>query len=217
MQIKLLVACREKDQARAVCANLVQAAGGSLAGEATDIAGALHRAADTTPDVLLLEHTRREEESAWNVLSQLGGASGSTRALLLCDAYTHQMVIAFIQRGASGCLLKSSAPSLHAKAVVAVHQGEPWFGRTALLQALRSQIAERSAAPTLLPADHDLLTAREREILGLIGNALSNKEIARQLAISDMTVKTHLHRIYVKLNKSGRYKAFLSNAGLSLH
>lgn len=217
MQIKVLVACREKGEARAVCANLVQAAGGGLAGEATDTAGALRRAADTTPDVLLLEHTRLEEESAWNVLSRLGRAGGSTRALLLCEAYTHHMVIAFIQRGASGCLLKSSAPSLHAKAVVAVHQGESWFGRTALLQALRSQIAAGSAASTLLPADPDLLTAREREILRLVGNALSNKEIARQLRISDKTVKTHLHHIYVKLHRSGRYKAFMSNAALSLH
>jgi Response regulator containing a CheY-like receiver domain and an HTH DNA-binding domain len=56
------------------------------------------------------------------------------------------------------------------------------------------------------------LTAREREILDLVGAALSNKEIARKLAISDKTVKTHLHHIYVKLQRSGRYKAFLSDA-----
>jgi ATP/maltotriose-dependent transcriptional regulator MalT len=59
--------------------------------------------------------------------------------------------------------------------------------------------------------DQELLTTREREVLALIGTAMTNKEIARHLKISDHTVKTHLHHIYVKLDRSGRYKAFLSN------
>ena len=50
-------------------------------------------------------------------------------------------------------------------------------------------------------------------MLDLIGSGLSNKEIARQLDISDKTVKTHLHRVYVKLNQSGRYKALLAQIG----
>jgi ATP/maltotriose-dependent transcriptional regulator MalT len=97
-----------------------------------------------------------------------------------------------------------------AKAVMAVHAGDPWFGRTALLQALRSRVATEPVQE-VSAEDQALLTRREREILGLIGSAMSNKEIARILKISDKTVKTHLHHIYVKLHQSGRYKAFLSN------
>jgi ATP/maltotriose-dependent transcriptional regulator MalT len=86
---------------------------------------------------------------------------------------------------------------------------------TALLDAIRSQLVTQPIITSEM-LEHELLTAREREILGLIGNALSNKEIARRLQISDKTVKTHLHHIYVNLHQSGRYRALLSSSGLRL-
>lgn len=213
MPIRLLLACRDKDVALALCANLVQAVSSRIAGEATDMKGVLPTAAATRPDVLLLEHALAEELNSWQMLARLRQVSGSTRFLLLCDTYTHLMIPGFVQRGVDGCLLKGSEPALLAKAVMAVHGGEAWFGRTALLEALRSRIATEPNV-ALTAEEHELLTQREREILGLIGDALSNKEIARRLKISDNTVKTHLHRIYVKLHQSGRYKAFLSKVAL---
>jgi DNA-binding CsgD family transcriptional regulator len=75
---------------------------------------------------------------------------------------------------------------------------------------LRSEVAAESPARPEPPKQEELLTAREREIMLLVGSAMSNKEIARKLRISGNTVKTHLHHIYVKLNRSGRYKALLS-------
>ena len=218
MKIRLLVARREQHRAVALCSAVVQASEGEIAGEATHIAGALRDAAAGQPDVLLLEHLQDDESSAHAVLSGLPEASERTRVLLLCDAYTHRSIIGFIQRGASGCVLSSSEAWLLAKAVRTVHRGETWFGRTDLLQALRSQMRLEPAVTSEVLRDQDLLTARERQILGLIGAAMTNKEIARQLKISDHTVKTHLHHIYVKLEQSGRYKAFLSKplAGTAL-
>lgn len=211
MPIKLLVACREQHPAVDLCARIVQVVGGRIVGEATPIDSALRRAAVTSPDVLLLEYATRRAQDARRVLSRIAQVSANTRVLLLCHAYTHRSIVGFIRRGASGCLLASSEPSLCAKAVSTVQQGEIWFGRMELLQALRSQIdaGPRPRSGTL--DEQAPLTAREREILALIGDAMSNKEIARQLRISHQTVKTHLHHIYVKLEKSGRYKAFLSN------
>jgi len=157
------------------------------------------------PDVLLLEHSGPPEDAPVRSLRRHATA---TRILVMCEANTEQMTINFIQQGASGCLLKSSAASLWAKAVRNVHSGETWFGRTALLEALRSQITIAPAAEQAI--EEGVLTRREGEILHLLGAALTNKEIARRLAISDKTVKTHLHHIYVKLNRSGRYKALLA-------
>lgn len=210
MKIRLLVARREQHRAFALCAAVVQASEGEIAGEATHMAGALRDAAAVRPDVLLLEHLQDDEPSAHAVLSGLPEASARTRVLLLCDVYTHQSIIDFIQRGANGCALSSSEPWLLAKAVRTVHRGESWFGRTDLVHALRSQMRLEPAVTSEVLRDQDLLTTREREILGLIGAAMTNKEIARKLKISDHTVKTHLHHIYVKLERSGRYKAFLS-------
>jgi DNA-binding NarL/FixJ family response regulator len=217
MQIKLLLACRSHDSAQALWTKLVQAADGGILGEPTDLSQVLHRAAVILPDVLVLEHSETDEERTWKTLKGLGHVSAGTRALLLCDAYTQSTIIGSVRLGASGCLFTSSEPSLQVRGVTAVHRGESWFGRTALLEAIRSQIATRPNIASDLLDDNELLTAREREILGLIGDALSNKEIARRLQISDMTVKTHLHHIYVKLQQSGRYKAFLSSSGLRLH
>lgn len=217
MCIQLLVACKSQGAARGLCTKLVQVADGGLLGEATDWSGVLAHAAITRPDVLLLAHAEADEARTWQILDGLGRVSPGTRVLLLCDSCTHSTVIGSVRRGASGCLFTSSEPSLQVRGIVSVHRGEAWFGRSALLEAIRSQLPAPLPITSDLLDDHELLTAREREILGLAGNALSNKEIARRLKISDHTVKTHLHRIYVKLNQSGRYRAFLSNAGLRLN
>jgi DNA-binding NarL/FixJ family response regulator len=107
-------------------------------------------------------------------------------------------------------MLRATPPALFARAVRAVHEGQIWFGRADLMQALRRQIGAMPAGLQFEPEHDALLTVREREILELIGRAMSNKEIARQLKISAATVKTHLHHVYVKLQMSGRYKALLS-------
>ena len=219
--IKLLVACRDKQSALALCTQIAAAAEGCVAGQGTNLDGALRAAADTPPDVLLLQYQHSLDDTtrngAWQVLSRIFEVSGTTRVLLLCDTYTQRSFIGFIQHGASGCVASSCEPSLLAKAVRTVHEGETWFGRTDLLQALRIEMHADPFVAACLLEDQELLTAREREVLALIGTAMTNKEIARRLKISDHTVKTHLHRIYVKLDKSGRYKAFLSNtAGIPL-
>jgi DNA-binding NarL/FixJ family response regulator len=221
MMIKLLVACREKNSSLALCTAIVAQARGNIVGQATNLDGALRAATKTPPDVLLLQYTHSIDDTtrngAWHVLSRISGASVNSRVLVLCDTYTQRSFIGFIQNGASGCVLSTCEPSLFVKAVRTVHEGETWFGRTELLQALRSEMRADPLVTSCLLDDKELLTTREREILGLIGSAMTNKEIARHLKISDHTVKTHLHRIYVKLEKSGRYKAFLSKtAAISL-
>jgi DNA-binding NarL/FixJ family response regulator len=124
-------------------------------------------------------------------------------------------MLAFVRFGACGCVLTSDHPAVVAKAVRSVHEGDTWFGRSNLLLALRSLVG---TAPRIAPrVDDGRLTAREEEIFDLIGHGLTNKEIARQLNISDNTVKTHLHRIYVKLQLSGRYKALTSQPSRFAH
>ncbi|NKE68084.1 response regulator transcription factor [Ramlibacter sp. RBP-2] len=130
--------------------------------------------------------------------------------LLLCDLCTDRLVTSLVANGACGSVAAASDALLWAKAVLAVHRGECWFARSAVLQALRRQLAAHHHPPSASSQEERLLTTREREILSLIGAGMSNKEIGRVLSISDQTVKTHLHHIYVKLNRSGRYKAFVA-------
>jgi DNA-binding NarL/FixJ family response regulator len=211
MQIRLLVAFHDTQAAHALCARIPPRGEVSILPEFADVAGVVRHSQSTRPDVLLLGHRSGDDKATWEVLRQLKQLLPPPPVLLACDAYTGPMIASFIEHGASGCLLASSDPGFCAKAVEAVHRGEPWFGRVALLQALRSHLPPVDGPADAAPAEQAPLTAREREVLKLIGNAMSNKEIARQLKISDKTVKTHLHHIYVKLNTSGRLRVFLSS------
>lgn len=210
-RIKLLVACREFESASALARRL----GWSderIAAEATVLPRVLERVAATQPDVLMLEYALELQPVVFAALTTVRDEHRDTRVLLVAEAPPQQALTAFVHYGASGCVLASTDPALQAKAVLAVQRGETWFARSELLAALRRQLPDPPAAAPIGEAGDAVLTAREREILSLIGSAMTNKEIARRLNISDQTVKTHLHHIYVKLQRSGRYKALLSNA-----
>jgi DNA-binding NarL/FixJ family response regulator len=159
------------------------------------------------PDVLLLDACSSIPKTL-SMLSDVRQCAPALRVLLLVVVCGQDLLTEAVRRGASGCLLRSSRRDLWVKAVRAVHGGEAWFNRDALLSALHSTLHVPQSAVEL--DGENQLTPRERQILDLIGTGLSNKEIARRLAISDKTVKTHLHRTYVKLHQSGRYKAFLA-------
>jgi len=206
MAIKLLIACGDSRLAGTIRSGLEQEDSTGIASEITELEHVLESASGIQPDVLLLEKSP-SGESTRQLVSLIARVSRFTRILMLCDACTDDLIIESIQQGAGGCILESSPPSLLAKAVRAVFHGESWYGRMALLQALQSQVCHSTTANEF---DEHRLTPREEEILHLIGSGLTNKEIGRHLEISDKTVKTHLHRVYVKLNRSGRFKAFLT-------
>jgi DNA-binding NarL/FixJ family response regulator len=165
----------------------------------------VEEAATLRPDVLLLE--RRNGNDVDTLVTDVVRRHATTPVLLFGEGCVRELVLEGLESGASGCLFKSSPVSVFAEAVRTVHRGGSWFSREVLLRALGAQLGVRAPAP---PAEEGKLTRREDEIMVLIGAGLSNKEIARRLAISDHTVKTHLHRVYVKLHRSGRYKALLA-------
>ena len=161
-------------------------------------------------------------DSRWHILllecgdAQLRGVMDAVRrftpdtdVLVSCEHVSQERLLSLIKLGVRGCIVAADTPDLMAKAVRSVRKGETWFGRTALGMALRSLVAPKRAAAAA-PMDDGVLTHRELQVFQLASLALTNKEIARHLEISDYTVKTHLHRIYVKLHQSGRYKALLS-------
>lgn len=205
MEIRLMIACAVRDDAERVDRAMRSHASGepAIAARPIAIADAGTVAATMRPDVALLEL-----DAGLRILPALALASPGT-AVLLYGTCAQAAMVQAIRAGACGCAARSLDPRLLVKAVRTVHGGAPWFGRSALLQALRSQMGMETAPAA---AETAKLTQREEEILRLIGQGLSNKEIGRRLDISDHTVKTHLHRVYAKLHQSGRYKAFLAQA-----
>lgn len=213
MQTRLLIVCEDEERLRHLSDVITLEADSDLAVFTTCSVANLH--ADTIsvePDVLLIDHAALADRAQ----QALPLASNhATRIVFLCESCPSDLMLSFVRLGACGCVAYS-APGAHiVKAVQSVHSGEVWFGRSSLLLAVRGVVEKM---PVIAPRHDDgRLTAREDEIFELIGQGLTNKEIARQLNISDHTVKTHLHRVYVKLQQSGRYKALLSQPGRVTH
>lgn len=127
----------------------------------------------------------------------------ATQVVMLTSYAEEATVLAALEAGASGYLLKDAEPEEVVRGVRAAGRGEaPLAPRVA-----RVVLGIRRAAGTETPLEP--LTARESEILALVGEGLANKEIGRRLGISEKTVKAHLGSVFQRLGVSSRTEAAL--------
>jgi len=170
-----------------------------LVAEATTGAEAIDIARTWQPDVLLMdvrmpvmdgiEATRRITTDE---------RCGSVRVLMLTTFDLDEYVYAALRAGASGFLLKDSLPEALFAAIRLVAAGDALLA-PGVTRRLIAEFARRPETPRARPAQLAQLTDREREVLGLIAQGLSNAEIANGLVVSPATVKTHVSRILAKL------------------
>lgn len=151
------------------------------------------------PDILVLD-MRMPRHNGLAVLRELKGQSHGTRVVILAATLTEEEMLEAIRLGVRGVVLKEMAPRLLVECIRKVHGGGQWLEKTIAGAAL-DRLARREGAETELAG---VLTPREVEIARSIGSGRSNKEIAEALFITEGTVKTHLHRIYEKLQIHGR-------------
>jgi DNA-binding NarL/FixJ family response regulator/two-component sensor histidine kinase len=171
-----------------------------VVGEAADGLEALAEAQDLGPQVILMD-MRMPGMNGLEALRQLRASNPDLHILMLSAYEQDEDVLESLKAGASGYLLKDMAPDELAQAIRAVAQGE-----TLLAPGLTGKLVDRLGKPP--PADPaDLLTAREAEVLRALANGLRNKEIARQLQVSERTVTFHLAHIYQKLGVTSRTEA----------
>ncbi|MEY9894189.1 DNA-binding NarL/FixJ family response regulator [Catenulispora sp. MAP5-51] len=175
-----------------------------VAGEASDGAECAEKAAELKPDVILLDLVMPGVDGVGAM--ELLREAGSTARVLVVTSFTdRRMIIPAIRAGARGYVYKDVDPAALAAAVRSVHAGhvllEPEVA-TALLDSGSGSGAE--PGPQAPP-----LTAREREVLVLIAQGRSNREIARALVLAEKTVKTHVSNILMKLGVADRTQAAL--------
>src|SRR3954452_9995908 len=124
----------------------------------------------------------------------------ATRVVLLTGSASDEQIATAVERGAWGLLLKESAPGTLIACLKTVAAGQRWLPEELVAPAIR-RAAERRATDVW---PERMLTAREYEIARLVAQGLSNKHIAHALAISEGTVKIHLHNTYEKLGSVNR-------------
>jgi DNA-binding NarL/FixJ family response regulator len=176
----------------------------AVVGEAGDGAEALRLLAHTPADVVVMD-IRMPVMDGVEATRRLCVAESGPRVLVLTTFDTDEDAFAALQAGASGFLLKNVPPEELLAAIRVVASGEsvvaPRVTRR-LLDRFAGQLAPPQA-DRRLPA----LTEREREVLLLVAQGMSNAEIAEKLYVAEATVKTHVGRILTKLDLRDRVQA----------
>ncbi|WP_328459799.1 response regulator transcription factor [Streptomyces sp. NBC_00448] len=169
-----------------------------VAGEAADGAEAVDRALALGVDVVLMD-LRMPRMGGVEAIGLLRERAPAVHVLVLTTYDSDADVLPAIEAGATGYLLKDAPRDELVRAVRAAHQGHPVLAPT-VAQKLIGRVREPAT-----PAG--TLTERELEVLRLVAAGTTNREAARQLFISEATVKTHLLHLYAKLGVRDRAAA----------
>jgi DNA-binding NarL/FixJ family response regulator len=186
-----------------------------VVGEVGDGEEAVRLARELSPDVVLMD-IRMPGLDGLQATRQLTGDErlASLRVVMLTTFELDEYVFEAVRAGASGFLVKHTEPMELVRAVRVVATGDALLSPS-VTRRLISEFATRAKVPP--PADWlNVLTERERELVGLVGEGLSNDEIAQRLVLSPATVKTHVNRSMMKLGARDRAHlvVFAYEAGL---
>jgi DNA-binding NarL/FixJ family response regulator len=183
--------------------------GMEVVGEAADGREAIDQARALRPDVVLMDIRMPEIdglEAARRILDGFDDGDGP-RILMLTTFDLDEYVYEALRAGASGFLLKDTPPEQLVAAIEVIARGEALLSPSITRRVISEFVKGNGPKPQAQFPRLEDLTAREREVLVLIARGFSNAEIAKELYVSETTVKTHVARILMKLGLRDRVQA----------
>lgn len=171
----------------------------TVLGEAVNGKVAVDLAARLKPDVVLMDLVMPELDGI-SATRQISDLRQPTRVIALTSFVEDEKVIPAIQAGAVSFLLKDVAPNDLMEAIRAAFHGEARL-HPSVMRRLMDRVSAQPAQARQAAAN---LTGRELDVLGLVAQGLSNREIASRLVISEKTVKTHVSSLLSKLDQEDR-------------
>lgn len=183
-----------------------------IVGEAAAGEEAVALAHELTPDVVLMDINMPGLDgvaATRALLHRNGTADGPcrSRVLALTTFDDDETVLRVIRAGASGFIVKDSAPTLLAEAVRAVAAGNSWLDPSVTSPVLEALRREQPPERERLTGRVATLTERELQVLRLMADGLTNREIGRRFVVSEATVRTHVSRILMKTDCRDRTQA----------
>ena len=160
------------------------------------------------PDIVLVGITMPELDGI-QIISAIKEKSPATKAIIITGGMDEEVIIEAIQAGAKGYLSKNSSISRLFKAIKAVNNDELWIERHLIAKYFNGDRTADSCLAGSPEKIEALLTSREQDVLRILMQGGTNKEIGRKLFICEKTVKSHLNSIFKKLNVRRRLEAIL--------
>jgi DNA-binding NarL/FixJ family response regulator len=173
-----------------------------IVGEAENGLVGVERATELRPDVVLMDLVMPVLDGI-GAISRIKAAAPNIQVVALTSFIEEEKVTAALEAGATGFILKDAEADDVAAAIRAAHNDEVHLDPAAA-RILARGIRSRSTAPAVEP-----LTERELEVLALVGQGRSNKDIAADLGITERTARTHVSNILSKLGLASRTQAAL--------
>ena len=174
--------------------------------EAADGAEAVELTRRERPDVVLMD-VRMPRMDGLEATGRITADAllPDTRIVVLTTFELDEYVFGALRAGAAGFLLKDIEPADLVEAVRIVAAGEALLAPRHTRRLIEAFVAQSGRAPGAVDDERlGELTAREREVLTLVGQGLSNREIAERLVLSPLTAKTHVARLFMKLGARDR-------------
>jgi len=176
----------------------------AVVGQADDGATALTLIAATRPDVVLMDVRMPGMDGLAATRAIVADeAFMAVRIIILTTFELDEYVFAALHAGASGFLVKHTQPTELIRAVRAVDRGDALLSPS-VTRRLIAEFTARPTRPALTPPAMSVLTDREREVVALVAQGLTNDEIAAELVLSPATARTHVSRAMVKLQARDR-------------
>jgi NarL family two-component system response regulator LiaR len=201
--IRVLVADDHAIVRKGICALLATEPNIEVVGEAQDGREAFSAAQRIEPDVILMDLVMPGMDGL-EATRRIMARQPEVRVLVLTSFAGDDKVFPAIKAGARGYLLKDSGPEDLVQAIYQVHRGE-----SSLHPAIARRLLRELSDPSERGLDGDALTEREVEVLQLVAQGQSNREISDRLGISEATVRTHVSSILSKLKLPSRTQAAL--------